>query len=173
MTWAHPWSHDSRVADTQSNSSVARARAAAGVLFFDEQGRILLVEPTNRDDKFLGIPGGYVSPGESPHETAVRQVKKELGTDLPVGRLLVVDWAPAGDDEKIVFVFEGAVLGAETQARIRLNPDSASGFSFYEPERASDPEMLMTRLIRRIEAAVPARAAQRIAYLEHGEPLAG
>ena len=99
-------------------------------------------------------------------------MKKGLGTDLPVGRLLVVDWAPSGDDEKIVFVFEGAVLGAETQAKIRLNPDSASGFSFYEPERASDPEMLMTRPIRRIEAAVPARAAQRIAYLEHGEPLA-
>jgi hypothetical protein len=32
--------------------------------------------------------------------------------------------------------------------------------------------MLMTRLIRRIEAAVPARTAQRIAYLERGEPLA-
>jgi 8-oxo-dGTP diphosphatase len=90
----------------------------------------MLVEPTGRDDKFLGIPGGYVSPGESPYETAVRQVKNELGTNLPVGRLLVVDWAPSGDDEKIVFVFEGAVLGAETQAKIRLNPDSASGFSF-------------------------------------------
>lgn len=132
----------------------------------------MLVRPTNRDDKFLGIPGGYVAPGESPYETAVQQVKEELGVDIPVGRLLVVDWAPSGDDEKIVFVFEGAVLDAETQGKIRLNPDSASGFAFYEPERTSDPEMLMTRLIRRIEAAVPARAAQGTVYLEHGEPLA-
>lgn len=151
---------------------MARARVAAGVLFFDKQGRILLVEPTNREDKFLGIPGGYVPPGESPYETVVRKVKEELGVDFPVGRALVVDWAPAGDDEKIVFVFEGAVLDAKAQARIRMNPDSASGFAFYEPERTSDPEMLMTRLIRRIEAAMSARAAGTTAYLEHGEPLA-
>ncbi|WP_066990735.1 NUDIX domain-containing protein [Streptomyces cellostaticus] len=160
------------MADSQSNSSIARARVAAGVLFFDEQGRIMLVEPTNREDKFLGIPGGYVPPGESPYETAVRKVKEELGVDFPVGRPLVVDWAPSGDDEKMVFVFEGAVLGAEDQQKIRLNPDSASGFTFYEPERTSDPEMLMTRLIKRIEAAVPARAVQATVYLEHGEPLA-
>ncbi|MER5465093.1 hypothetical protein ABT010_31310 [Streptomyces sp. NPDC002668] len=63
-----------------------------------------------------------------------------------------------------------AVLDAETQAKIRLNPDSASGFAFYEPERTSDPGMLMTRLIRRIKAALP-RAAQQTAYLERGEPL--
>ncbi|MFI1503821.1 NUDIX domain-containing protein [Streptomyces sp. NPDC020597] len=159
------------MADSLSNSSTARARAAAGVLFFDEQGRIMLVQPTNREDKFLGIPGGYVPPGETPYETAVRQVKEEIGIDAPVGRLLVVDWAPSGDDEKIVFVFEGAVLDAETQRRIRLNPESTSGFDFYEPERTSDPEMLMLRLIKRIEAAVPARAARTTAYLEHGEPL--
>jgi len=131
----------------------------------------MLVEPAHRDDKFLGIPGGYVEPGETPYETAVRKVEDELGVSFPVGRLLVVDWAPAADDEKIVFVFEGPRLGPEDLDRIKLDPASLRGVSFHEPQDTT--ELLMTRLVKRIEVATPARAARTTAYLEHGEPVDG
>ncbi|MEV4013370.1 NUDIX hydrolase [Nonomuraea angiospora] len=70
----------------------AQARAAAGVLFFDEAGHVLLVRPTYKP--YMDIPGGYVEPGETPHQACVREVREELGIQPAIGRLLVVDWAP-------------------------------------------------------------------------------
>jgi len=71
---------------------MATPRVAAGVLFRDAQGRVLLVKPTYKDG--WDIPGGYVEPGESPKQAARREVLEELGIEPPIGRLLVVDWAP-------------------------------------------------------------------------------
>jgi len=45
---------------------------AAGALFFDEAGHVLLVEPTYKG--YRDIPGGYVKQGESPLQTCVREV---------------------------------------------------------------------------------------------------
>jgi 8-oxo-dGTP diphosphatase len=45
---------------------MAHPRVASGALFFDTQGRILLVKPTYKDG--WEIPGGYVEPGETPVE---------------------------------------------------------------------------------------------------------
>lgn len=129
----------------------------------------MLVEPSTRDD-FLGIPGGYVEPGETPRETVARKVREELGIEPEIGRLLVVDWAPAHDGEKIVFVFDGALLDEQQRGRIKLNQASLKGFSFHPP--ADSAPLLMDRLTRRIDAAIPARAANQTTYLEHGEAFA-
>ncbi|WP_169813104.1 NUDIX domain-containing protein [Nocardia jejuensis] len=66
----------------------------AGLLFVDELGRVLLVEPTYKDH--WELPGGVVEGGESPGAAAVREVREELGLDVPLGQLLVVDWVPPG-----------------------------------------------------------------------------
>jgi hypothetical protein len=50
------------VADDPRDRS--RPYVAAGVLFFDAAGRILLVQPTYKD--YWDIPGGYVETGETP-----------------------------------------------------------------------------------------------------------
>jgi 8-oxo-dGTP pyrophosphatase MutT (NUDIX family) len=152
------------VADPQT-PPITLTRAAAAVLYFDEQGRVMLVHPATRSD-YLGIPGGYVEPGETPYETAVRKVKEELGIEPSVGRLLVVDWAPASDGEKVVFVFDGGVIDDETRKRISLNPAALTALSFHEVREL--PDLLMLRLVKRINEAVPARAASQTVYLEHG-----
>ena len=60
----------------------SRAYVAAGVLFFDDAGRILLVQPTYKDH--WDIPGGYVETGETPAQAAAREVREEL--DIQMGR---------------------------------------------------------------------------------------
>ena len=62
----------------------AQARAAAGALFFDDSGRVLLVRPTYKPS--MDIPGGYVEPGETPYEACVREVQEELGIEPAIGR---------------------------------------------------------------------------------------
>lgn len=79
--------------ENEYEAKMARPRMAAGALFFDEQGRVMLLEPTCKE--YRDIPGGYVDAGESPLQACVREVREELGITPGIGRLLAVDWAPS------------------------------------------------------------------------------
>jgi 8-oxo-dGTP pyrophosphatase MutT (NUDIX family) len=85
-------------------------RVSAGALFRDAAGRVLVLEPTYKPR--WEIPGGVVEAGEEPFAACVREVREELGVDLAVGGLLVVDWAPAWGvwGDSVNFVFDGGVL---------------------------------------------------------------
>jgi len=98
-------------------------RVAAGALFRDGEGRVLLVEPIYKPT--LDIPGGMVEADEAPLDACIREVREELGLDLAVGRLLVVDWKPRHGvwGETILFVFNGGVLTDGQITSIKLQPD--------------------------------------------------
>src|SRR5581483_8587882 len=85
-----------RITDRVANRHNRYHQAAAGLLYVDQEGRVLLVRPTYKP--YWEIPGGEVEPGESPRDAARREVREELGCDvLPVGDLLVVDFLPPRD----------------------------------------------------------------------------
>ena len=147
---------------------VASARAAAGVLFFDANGRVLLVRPAYRPG--WDIPGGYLHPGETPSEAAAREVSEELGIKPPIGRLLVADWAPlSAEGDKILFVFDGGQLAPEHVAKIQLAPAEIAEYAYHDPDFVG--ELLIPRLARRIEAALVGHANNETGYLEHGRPF--
>ncbi len=157
------------MSDNDHEAKMARPRMAAGALVFDEADRVLLVEPTYKN--YLDIPGGYVERGESPLQACVREVQEELGITPPIGRLLVVDWAPSpGEGDKMLYLFDGGVLRSADCERIELQADELRGYTFHEPERL--PELTIPRLARRVTAGLRARATAQVAYLEHGEPPA-
>ncbi|MGE7385919.1 NUDIX domain-containing protein [Streptomyces sp. NPDC004126] len=146
---------------------MARPRMAAGALFFDEEDRVLLVEPSYKD--YRDIPGGYVEEGESPWQACAREVQEELGIASHIGRLLVVDWAPnAGEGDKVLYLFEGGRLSADDRRQIALQADELRGYDFHDADRV--PELTIPRLARRIAAGIEARVNGLTAYLEHGEP---
>lgn len=150
--------------------SFATPRAAAGVLFFDDEGRILLVRPSYKPG--WDLPGGYVEISETPTEAVAREVQEELGIKPPIGALLVADWAPAaGEGDKILFVFDGGELAAEHLDRIELDPAEIAGYAFHDPELVDT--LLIPRLARRVKAALDARSQAATQYLEHGDPYRG
>jgi 8-oxo-dGTP diphosphatase len=144
---------------------MSRPRVAAGALFFDERGRVLLVKPTYKDG--WDIPGGYVEPGETPTEACAREVREELGLDCEPGSPLVVDWAPSETEgDKILFVFDGGALGDSLLDDVRLCAEEIETAGFHATD---DFDVLMpARLARRLKAAVVAREAGHFSYLEHG-----
>ncbi|MCA1709469.1 MAG: NUDIX hydrolase [Actinobacteria bacterium] len=145
----------------------SRSYVAAGVLFFDEAGRVLLVQPTYKDH--WDIPGGYVETGETPAQAAAREVREELGTEAPVGSLLVADWAPHPDEgDKLLLVFDGGTLTADQLNGIRLQADELATYGFRNP--ADAVTLLIPRLGRRVAAAIDAHQAGRTSYLECGIP---
>ncbi|WP_283138823.1 NUDIX domain-containing protein [Rhizohabitans arisaemae] len=146
---------------------MAHARAAAGALFFDDRGRVLLLQPAYKEH--LDIPGGYVEPGETPFQACVREVHEELGIQPPIGDLLVVDWAPhPAEGDKVLFVFDGGTLTPAVVDRITLEAE-LTGFGFHPVEELA--QLLIERLAHRVTAAVTARRLGRTLYLEHGEQL--
>jgi 8-oxo-dGTP diphosphatase len=144
---------------------MARPRVAAGALFFDENGQVMLVKPTYK--RGWEIPGGYVEPGETPIEACQREVLEELGLERRMERLLVVDWAPSeAEGDKILFVFDGGLLAPQDAQRIVVPADELRTCAFHPPEGL--PEVLIDRLARRVTAAVEARKQGTVRYLEHG-----
>ncbi|MFF5205298.1 NUDIX domain-containing protein [Streptosporangium sp. NPDC000396] len=146
------------------------ARAAAGALFFDEDGRVMIVQPSYKVNR--EIPGGAVERGETPYEACVREVREELGIQPPIGRLLAVDWAPHPErGEMILFVFDGGVLDAGALERITFADNELTGFGFHPVEDVDD--LLSERMALRVKAAAAARDRGGLVYLEHGRAVPG
>lgn len=153
------------MSDNEHEAKMARPRMASGALFFDDQGRVMMLEPTYKD--YQEIPGGYVETGESPREACVREVREELGISPEIGRLLAVDWAPSpAEGDKVLYLFDGGVLPAGLRGQIQLQAAEIRAYDFHPLDAVAD--LTIARLARRIEAAAVARAEGRVAYLEHG-----
>ncbi|MFK0221596.1 NUDIX domain-containing protein [Streptomyces vinaceus] len=155
------------MSENEHEAKMARPRMAAGALFFDEEDRVLLVEPSYKD--YRDIPGGYVEEGESPRQACVREVQEELGITPHIGRLLAVDWAPnPGEGDKVLYLFDGGRLSADDRRQIALQVDELRGYDFHEADQV--PTLTIPRLARRIGAGIDARAKDLTSYLEHGQP---
>lgn len=142
--------------------------SAAGALFLDGGGRVLIVEPTYKDH--WEIPGGMLEVGETPSQACAREVEEELGLRVRLGRLLVVDWAPHpvfGD--RVLFVFDGGTLDAAQLAAISLQAEELASYALIAPSEVE--ARLIPRLARRVRAALTARAGGMTSYLEHGLPV--
>ncbi|MFE2938844.1 NUDIX domain-containing protein [Streptomyces sp. NPDC059255] len=154
---------------TAYDRSLARKRVSAGVLFFDLEGRVLLVDPVYKEP--WEIPGGAVERDESPRRGAAREVEEELGLTLEPGRLLGIDWTPPrpGRSEAMAVIFDGGVLPAEKVTAIRLQAAELRAFAFVDPGRVS--ERLTPVLARRVRACVEARNLGVTVCLENGVPV--
>ena len=147
---------------------MAQPRVAAGALFLDTAGSILLVRPTYKD--FWDIPGGYVEPGESPYAACAREIGEELGITPPLGRLLVTDWAPAGGEgDKILYIFDGGTLDQDDLARIAFEDGEIAELRYVSLTDLA--ELVPARLARRIHTAVAAVNAGRTVYAERGQEV--
>ena len=158
MTWVDP---------DKWYAQLASFHAAAALFVTDDTGRVLLVKPNYRDH--WAIPGGYVDQHETPHAAAGREVREELGLSLPVGDLLVVDWAsPAGPRPRALvnFIFDGGRLTSNHS--IRVDSDELETFGLHEPEQGR--RLLPARVAPRIDAALAARTKGTTIYLADGAP---
>jgi 8-oxo-dGTP diphosphatase len=151
----------------EGNRTQARKRVGADVLFRDDAGRILLVDPRYKPD--WDLPGGMAEANESPLDAAKREVREELGIEYDGGRLLVVDWvSPHGPwDDSLMFIFDAGVLSEAQQGRITLRDGELAGYRFVEPAEAA--ALLRQYFWRRVRAALDAIPSGRTTYLHDGE----
>ncbi|MFF7486773.1 NUDIX domain-containing protein [Streptomyces luteogriseus] len=143
---------------------------AAGVLLFDEQDRVLLVDPTYKAG--WEFPGGVVEPGEAPARAGIREVAEETGISLDeVPSLLVVDWerpAPPGFGG-LRLLFDGGLLPSDEAGRLLLPGPELRAWRFVTEEEAAD--LLPPVRFERLRWALRARERGAALYLEAGVPV--
>jgi len=125
-------------------------------------GEVLLVKPNYRDH--WSVPGGVLEFGERPEEGCVREVREELGLDLPADPMLVVQWLPVeGVRSKPVmaFVFDGGVI--DDPSRIVLQEEELDDYRLAPP--AELEKYLPGVTLERMTGALRARESGAPVYL--------
>ncbi|WP_316743359.1 NUDIX domain-containing protein [Streptomyces sp. MK7] len=143
---------------------------ASGVLLFDEQDRVLLVDPTYKPG--WEFPGGVVEPGEAPARAGMREVAEETGLRLDeVPRLLVVDWErpapPAFGGLRLLF--DGGRLDSAAAGRLLLPGPELRDCRFVTEQEAA--RLLPPVRYERLRWALRARERGAAVYLEAGVPV--
>jgi 8-oxo-dGTP pyrophosphatase MutT (NUDIX family) len=147
------------------NSALPKKRLIAHVLLRDSQGRVLLCETQFKSD--WELPGGIVEPYETPRRGASREVTEELGIELPIGRLLVVDWMPPylGWDDAIEMIFDGGQISEEDIASWSLQPTEIKQVALVDLNTAAG---LVTPLAHRRLVLAASLGPDEMAYTEDG-----
>ncbi|MFE7778989.1 NUDIX domain-containing protein [Streptomyces sp. NPDC057445] len=143
---------------------------AAGVLLFDDEDRVLLVDPTYKPG--WEFPGGVVEQGEAPARAGMREVAEEIGIRLDaVPRLLVVDWEPPRPPGYggLRLLFDGGRLSGEAAARVLLPGEELRAWRFASEEEAAG--MLPPARYERLRWALRARERGTVLNLEAGVPV--
>jgi ADP-ribose pyrophosphatase YjhB (NUDIX family) len=149
----------------EGNATQARKRVAADLLIRDTAGRVLLVDPTYKEH--WDLPGGMAEANEPPRDAAVREVREEVGLDVPVGRLLLVDWVgPHGPwDDHLVFIFDGGTLDPDTVEHLTMTDPEIAGYQFVTITEAA--ALLRPDVGRRLQQAHQSLLSDGTVYGEH------
>ena len=143
-------------------ASLPTMYGTAAALITAPSGDVLLVKPNYRDH--WSLPGGILEDAEAPEDGCAREVREEIGLDLPIGPLLTVHWiAPAGERPKpmIAFIFDGGVLG--DYSGIVLQESELDDFRLVPPSDLG--EYLPRNMAVRISGALRARESGVPLYL--------
>lgn len=150
------------------SATLARKRIGSGALITDPTGRVLMVEPTYKEN--WEVPGGAVENDETAYDACRRECHEELGLDVAVGRLLVIEHQCDGGHrgDSIMFIYDCGVLPSDVE--IQLPSNELRSFRFVE--ESSLEEVAVERLSRRLRSALLARAEERLIELVQGRPTA-
>ncbi len=133
---------------------------ASGLVVRSTTGRVLLAELSYKPR--WDVVGGVVEAGESVVAAARREALEEVGVELPVGDLLVVDsCAATGEREEITcFLLDGGVHDESLVESFTYPDGELVAAHWVDP--ASVPERCGPRIGRRLVAALDAQRTGRL-----------
>jgi 8-oxo-dGTP pyrophosphatase MutT (NUDIX family) len=151
------------------NASLPTKRLIVQGLVGDGAGRVLLCELTYKQD--WDLVGGVAEPAETPVASLGREVREELGLDLPVGDLVAVDWLPPYKQwaDALLLVFD---LGEHPDLldRVTLQPSELRGVHWCTPQEAQGRVApYVHRLLSSVVGGERVRGGRTL-FLEDGLP---
>lgn len=148
-------------------ASLPKKIMGAGCLFFDKEGKILIVKPIYRDT--WNLPGGVVEANESPQRACIREVREEIGLKIKPERLLCIDYTSKTQEsiESLQFVFFGGILAQEKILEIEIATNEISAYQFLPPKQALP--LMSKKLSRRVNQCLTISDRNQTLYLEDRE----
>ncbi|WP_286902018.1 NUDIX hydrolase [Thermocrispum sp.] len=149
-------------------SRIPAKTVAAGAIIRDPEGRILFVTPVYKPT--LEIPGGVVDANESPREACERELREELGLEIPLRGPLVVDWVSAQGvwRDSLQLIFDGGALNQEQISRIELPPDELQSYQFFHLKDVQ--RLFKPAQYRRLQQAIEALQTGQPRHTDFGRP---
>lgn len=139
-----------------------RKLANAKIILFDKEGRILVLEEPRKS--YLALPGGIGEAHESPRQTAIREVKEEIGLDITPSSLLCVDYSEYDGVERLNFTFLARKTNPDQE--ISFPDNEVAGYRFVSPHDLLS--LTNPRNIKRMEKCLKAIEEKTVFYLESG-----
>lgn len=138
------------------HASLPGVIVSAAAIVGDGSANVLIVKPNYRD--YWTLPGGICEFGEPPHAGCAREVSEELGVQVPIGRLLAVDWQlpplryGASARPAVFFLFDAGTLPSGSD--ISLQADELDDWRFAAESEL--PGFLSPAVLPRVSAAIAA-----------------
>lgn len=147
--------------------SLPKRHAASAALLFNDKNELLIVKQNYKEG--WSVPGGVLDALESPHDGCVREIKEEIGLDIPTLTFLVVTYKrnSVGEEfpyDSIEFMFSGGTLTAEQISHIVLQKDELDEYKFCTPDEAL--ALLRPTIAARVRAALDAIVHSTPVYTE-------
>jgi 8-oxo-dGTP pyrophosphatase MutT (NUDIX family) len=118
-----------------------------------DSGDVLVVKPSYKAG--WEFPGGVVETGETPAAACARECLEELGLELDIGRLLVVDHQSIdGRGDSTMYIYEGPCLASDV--KLVLPGGEITEAKFVHPSEI--PGLFPARIERRVRAALEAKS---------------
>ena len=149
------------------NAALPRKRVITQGLLRNERDEYLLCELTYKPE--WDLPGGVVEPGESPATGLFREIREELGLELPPSRMTAINWLPpwSGWDDACVVVFDLGTVPASTLQRMRLEPAEIRDVHWCDLDLVAERGTVATTRLLRFLATADGDGPY---YLEDGSP---
>lgn len=128
-------------------------KVGVGVMVVEE-GRLLLVRRAMEPEKGKwSLPAGYLDPGESPTETAVREAREETGLEVRVTGLVDAFHNPPGAGASVFLLYRAERMSGELRAG-----DDADEAGFFA--RNELPPLAFASTFAAVERLGPTRAGK-------------
>jgi 8-oxo-dGTP pyrophosphatase MutT (NUDIX family)/phosphohistidine phosphatase SixA len=159
---------------TLTSPAVVLAAGAVCWRFDGDKTQILLVHRGERAD--ISLPKGKVDPGETPPQTAVRELKEETGLSVVLGAPLgTTEYTMPGGREKIVYYW-AAEISDEALSATTFSPNQEIASLEWLTVKAARAKLSYDRdreVLDRFQALVKAGNARTfpIIALRHGKAV--
>ena len=123
-----------------------RFTVTVGAFIFDADDHVLLLEHVFRPDDGWGVPGGFISKSEHPHEAVRRELREEIGIELGDVQLLFTRTLPKA--RQIEIYFRAAAIGKPEPRSFEIKRAEWFAVANLPPGLSNDQRRLIERAIK-------------------------
>lgn len=150
--------------DAEYAALLPRKQVGTAVLFFDSEGKLLIVKP-NYKDGWL-VPGGAADENESPLNCAIREAREEIGLNISELNLVGIYFGHSHGvfSDSLKFIYYGGILIKEQIDDISLQSDELDRWEFVTIKEAMP--LLSPSLRNCLTGCLDAIKDRKVAYFE-------